>query len=116
MNYSLFFQRISTKEQIMCKIFEIENIVDYVNGELSVNILVENEQSSLRVFAFDKDVKISKHVVSTYACVYVIEGVIEFSIDNNKYLLSKGEMLIIPPNIEHAVCAQERSKMMLIRI
>jgi len=101
----------------MCEmIFKPQEMTEYVNGEISTKILVENALNSIRVVAFDEQRQIPEHKVPTHACVYVLEGMIDFTVEGKTYGLSQGEMLIIPPEAPHSVFAKMRSKMMLIRL
>lgn len=97
-------------------IFRPEDTSVYINGEVNIKMLVENGSNSIRVMAFDEQCQIPEHKVTTHACVYVLEGMIDFTLEGKTYSLSQGEMLIIPPEIPHSVFAKMRSKMMLIRL
>lgn len=98
------------------KIFKPEDTASYINGEVNIKMLIENANNSVRIMAFDEQRQIPEHKVTTHACVYVLEGMIDFTLENKTYSLSKGEMLIIPPEMPHSVFAKMRSKMMLIRL
>lgn len=97
-------------------IIKPDDMVDYVDGEINARIIVENAPSSIRVMAFDEQCQIPEHKVQTYACIYVLEGMMDFTVEEKTYSLLQGQMLIIPPETPHSVFAKMRSKMMLARL
>lgn len=67
-------------------------------------------------FAFDKGEEISTHTAPGDALVYVLDGETEITIGEEKYTVKKGESIVMPANVPHALMAKERFKMMLIVI
>lgn len=98
------------------EIFKPDKKVDYSDDKINMEMLLEDNERSIRVMALDVHQKIATHCVETYACVYILEGEIEFTVDKKVYDLTRGEMLIIPKNAPHSLIAKTRSKMMLVRI
>jgi len=98
------------------EVFRPVKQADYVENAINVNILIENENSSIRVTAFDAHQHIAEHKVETHACAFVLEGEIEFTIETKKYTLSQGEMIIMPKNAPHSLIAKMKSKMLLVRL
>ena len=68
----------------------------------------------MTLFAFGKDDAISMHESSGDAMVTVLEGTGRFTVGGEVYILGKGETLIMPKGIPHAVYGQERFKMQLV--
>ena len=88
--------------------------VDYQPGQVVSKTLVQNDLVSMTLFAFDKDEEISTHESSGDAMVTVLEGTGRFTVGGEVYILEKGETLIMPKGIPHAVYGQERFKMQLV--
>lgn len=96
------------------EIFEMKNKINYQDCQVVSKTLVQNEFMSMTIFAFEKEEEISTHASKGDAMVTVLEGVGEFIVDGEKYLLKTGESLIMPKNLPHSVFAIERFKMLLV--
>ncbi|HHY00417.1 MAG TPA: cupin domain-containing protein, partial [Methanothermobacter sp.] len=75
---------------------------------------------SLRIisllFAFDKGEGLSEHTAPFDAMVQIIDGKAEIIISGKKYILEKGDMIIMPADEPHALLAIERYKMILTMV
>lgn len=85
------------------------------NGIVSSRIL-ENKAGGVTIFAFAKGQRLSEHSAPFDAIVNVLEGVGEVVIGGKSHHLAKGESIIMPADVPHAVIANENFKMMLIMI
>lgn len=96
------------------KVISLEELVPY--GEKTINSLMIALKNSLNaaVFAFDKDEMLSEHSAPADALVYVLDGELEISINKVLHRIKKGEMILMPANIPHALKAIEKAKMLLI--
>jgi len=94
-------------------VFELEKQVDYLPGQIVSKTLAQNKYNSLTLFAFEKGEEISSHDSTGDALVTVLDGVGKFTIGEKEYVLNKGESIVMPAKIPHAVYAQERFKMLL---
>jgi quercetin dioxygenase-like cupin family protein len=92
----------------------LADLVNYQVGQVVSKTLTQNSSVSLTMFAFDKDEEISFHDSSGDAMVIVLDGQGEVTIGSNKYIVNKGETIIMPAKIPHAVYAKEQFKMMLL--
>ncbi|HRU01554.1 MAG TPA: cupin domain-containing protein, partial [Victivallales bacterium] len=98
------------------KIKNLRELVEYpVNGIISKDI-IDNDNGSITIFAFDKGQKLSEHTAPFDAFVNILEGEAEISIDGNKNILIEGDAIIMPANIPHSVKAIEKFKMLLTMI
>ena len=48
------------------------------------------------------------------AMVTVLEGTGRFTVGGEVFVLTEGETLVMPKDVPHAVCGQERFKMLLV--
>ncbi|OED30803.1 cupin domain-containing protein [Methanosphaera sp. WGK6] len=97
-------------------VYNIENIVDYQEKAVVSKEIIKKETGTITIFAFDKDEGLSEHTAPFDAMVQVIEGILEIKIDGNLNILNKGDMIIMPANIPHALYATEKVKMILSMI
>lgn len=82
-------------------------------GQIVSKTLAQNKAVSLTLFAFAKGEEISTHESSGDAMVQVLEGTGRFTVDGVEYLVSAGQVLVMPAGKPHAVYAQEDFKMLL---
>ena len=98
------------------KVIDFEDEVSYQNGQIVSKTLSQNKNVNMTLFAFDKDEEISSHSSKGDAFVYVLDGIATITIDNKQYELKKGQSIVMPANIAHAVYAKEKMKFLLIVI
>jgi quercetin dioxygenase-like cupin family protein len=87
--------------------------VVYQDDQVVSKTLAQNSRHSLTLFAFEKGEEISSHASEGDALVLTLDGVGKITIDGKEHLLHKGEAIVMPAKIPHAVYAVERFKMLL---
>ena len=92
---------------------KIADEISYQPGQVVSKTLVQNEKVSMTIFSFDKGEEISSHSAGGDAMVTVLDGKGKFTVGGVEYVLEKGETLIMPKGIPHAVFGLERFKMQL---
>ena len=97
-------------------IFKLEELVEYQEKSVVSKEIIKKETGTVTVFAFDKDEGLSEHTAPFDAMVQVLDGTLELTIDGKIYILKKGNMIIMPANVPHALYAKERFKMLLSMI
>ena len=98
------------------QILNFTNEVEYANGSVVSKAIIKKDTGNVTLFAFDKGEKLSEHSAPFDALIQVIDGTAEILIDKKPYALLKGDAIIMPANIPHAVNATERFKMILTMI
>lgn len=96
--------------------FSLSGSVDYTDGGVTSKILTRNEAGNVPLFSFDEHQSLSEHTAPFDALVQVVEGEALISINKEQYQLLKGECIIMPANVPHAVYAKTRFKMLLTMI
>lgn len=94
--------------------FELKDLVSYQEGQVVSKTLVQNDSVSMTIFSFDKGEEISTHAAGGDAMVTVLEGKGRFTVADEVFYLEKGETLILPKDIPHAVYGEEKFKMQLV--
>jgi len=92
----------------------LEGLAEYQTGQVISRTLSQGKNLSITLFAFDKDEEISSHASSGDAMVYVLDGEAQITIGTEQFQVVKGETIIMPRDIDHALYAKERFKMMLV--
>ncbi len=95
---------------------KLSDMVSYQSGSIVSRTIVKKESGTLTLFAFDAGQSLSEHEAPYHAFVQVIDGHVELIIDGVSIIAKKGETVIMPANIPHAVHAHERFKMLLTMI
>jgi quercetin dioxygenase-like cupin family protein len=72
-----------------------------------------NKSVSLTLFSFDQGEEISAHSSDGDAMVTVLDGTGKFTVGDEVFILKKGETLIMPNQVSHAVYGEEQFKMLL---
>ena len=91
----------------------LENEIEYRPGQVVSKTLVQNDKVSVTLFSFDKDEEISTHAAGGDAMVTVLDGTGRFTVGGKVFILHKGETIIMPKDIPHAVYGEEKFKMLL---
>lgn len=97
----------------LSKKYELASLVDYQEGKVISRTLAQGRPLSLTVFAFDKGEEISSHTASGDAMVVILDGTAEITIGDEKLVLTKGETVVMPAGVPHALLAIEQFKMLL---
>lgn len=95
------------------KAIELNSAIEYSDGAIVSKTLAENKGGTLTLFAFDKGQALSEHSAPFDAIVQLLDGKAEFTIGGEPHELSKGELIVMPANIPHAVRAVDKFKMLL---
>ena len=92
----------------------LNDLVEYMPGQVISKTLVQNDKVSMTIFSFDKGEEISTHAAGGDAMVTVLEGTGKFTVGGEEFILNEGETLIMPKDIPHVVFGLEKFKMQLI--
>ena len=84
-----------------------------MDNQVVSKTLVQNQNVSITLFAFDKNEEISSHESNGDAFVVCLDGVGEVTIDDQKFQLEEGMSIVMPAKHPHAVFGIEKFKMML---
>ncbi len=95
------------------EIHVLKDLVSYMDSQVVSKTLVQNQNVSITLFAFDKNEEISSHDSNGDAFVVCLDGRGEITIDNDKFLLEEGMSIVMPAKHPHAVFASDKFKMML---
>lgn len=104
------------KEFIQDEVFRFDEEVKYADGAIVSKNVLKRDTGNISLFAFDKGEGLSEHTAPFDALVQVVDGKAEITIADKIHLLEKGDSIIMPANITHALKAVERYKMVLTMI
>ncbi|MGB4659333.1 MAG: cupin domain-containing protein [Mobilitalea sp.] len=95
------------------KVITMEEEITYQKGQVLSKTLVQNKNVSITLFSFDKGEEISSHSSDGDAMITVIDGTGKVTIGEDVFILNKGETIVMPNQIPHAVYGEEQFKMLL---
>jgi quercetin dioxygenase-like cupin family protein len=87
------------------KPIEMESLIEYQEGSVVSMEIIKKELGTVTVFAFDKGQGLSEHSAPFDAMVQIIDGEAEITLAGEPHTVKKGEMLIMPANVPHALQA-----------
>lgn len=93
-----------------------QDLLAYQDGAVVSREIVKKEHGTVTVFAFDQGQGLSEHTAPFDALVTILDGTASITIGGKAQNFSKGEMVLMPANVPHALHADERFKMMLVMI
>jgi quercetin dioxygenase-like cupin family protein len=95
-------------------ILNLSDLVEYQPGQIVSRTLAQNKSVSITLFAFDIGEEISSHESTGDALVYILDGSASITVGEKNYTPVKGQTIVMPAGIPHALEAPERFKMMLV--
>jgi len=108
--------QVQVDERILGRAVSAEVLAEYQEGAIVSRQLTSQKTGNVTVFAFDRGQALSEHTAPFHALVHVLDGTAQISIQGQRHTVPKGEVILMPANIPHAVKAEERFKMMLVMI
>jgi quercetin dioxygenase-like cupin family protein len=95
------------------KALRLEAEIAYAPGAVVSRTLAKAKGGTLTLFAFDAGQELSEHTAPFDAFVTVLDGEAELVIGGASVAASRGETVLMPANVSHAVKARGPFKMLL---
>ena len=87
------------------KVIDVEGLIEYQEGSVVSMEVIKKELGTVTLFAFDKGQGLSEHSAPFDAMVQIIDGEAKITLAGEPHTVKKGEMLIMPANVPHALQA-----------
>lgn len=94
----------------------LPSLVEYCTDSIVSKTIIDKPSGTITLFAFDAGQRLSEHTAPYNAVVQVVDGTGQITIDGKHINVTKGQIIIMPANVPHAVTANEKFKMLLIMI
>jgi quercetin dioxygenase-like cupin family protein len=104
------------QEDLKSKTLTIDDLINYQEGSVVSREIVKKETGTVTIFAFDEGEGLSEHSAPFDAMVQIVDGTAIITIGGQKNTVRKGQMIIMPANVPHALHALEKYKMILTMI
>ena len=90
--------------------------ISYQNNSIVSKQIIKKPNGNITLFAFDKNESLTEHTSPYEAVVYLVDGEMEITIGGKPFQVKPGEIIVMPPNVPHALKALSKSKMLLTMI
>ncbi|MBX2945405.1 MAG: cupin domain-containing protein [Cyclobacteriaceae bacterium] len=104
------------KESLPAQVTTLEELITYQPDAVVSKTIIKKSTGTVTLFAFDKGQGLSEHTAPFEALVYLVDGEAEISVAGKPNVVMKGEMIILPANVPHALHALQPFKMLLTMI
>ena len=109
-------KRNSVLQSCLANAQELSSLVEYSSDSIVSKTLIDKPAGTITLFAFDVGQRLSEHTAPYDAVVQVVDGTGQITIDGEAKDVMRGQIIIMPANVPHAVTANEKFKMLLIMI
>ena len=90
--------------------------VDYSEEKVAFTPIFDTTNGGVVLLAFKKGQKLDKHLATAEVMVNVLEGEVEFTMNDNVHTIGSGEILLMGAEVPQSVKAKKDSKIMLVKI
>lgn len=94
----------------------LESLVEYQRGQLVSLTIAQLHNINIILFAIDQGAQGeagNAHSATGDALLQILDGAAEITIGEETFTAKKGESVVMPANIPHALAAKERFKMLM---
>ncbi len=102
---------------------KLKKMIDFKDNQLNTRVLLKDDDKLALLAAIKKDQLMAEHISPVDAFVYIVEGEVEFSINDNvnnteptDFKLKEGDVLFFKANEKHCVTGKKDSVMLVVRI
>ncbi len=90
--------------------------VAFVEGKVERKVLLNNDKGLVQYLAFGAGASLSPHTANGDVVVTVVSGRVSFLVEGKEHEMKAGDVIVLPANTEHAVCALEQSQIVLSKL
>ncbi len=96
--------------------FHFADALNYIKGEVEFRTVMSSHNGSVNLVALSSDSHLSEHPAPDDVMVYLIEGEVDFHVDDHIQRMSPGDAMLLPKGVLHSVKPLRDSKLMLVKI
>ena len=91
----------------------ITDLISRQSGGITSRTLLELPATTVTLFSFDAGQALSEHTAPFHALVQVVAGTLEIRIGQEEHTVEAGMLIVMPPDVPHALRATETTTMIL---
>ena len=96
------------------KAVDFDNLVSCKEGQIETVTMAQKKGVGVTALAFGKGEGVGPHAAKGDALIYIHQGVATVKIGEEIMEATKGQLVVMPANIQHQVTAKEDMKMLLV--
>lgn len=97
------------------KILDFKKLIGYVEGGVESRALVQRDNFSITLFAYDQGEGVSAYSMPGDTMLYVYEGKIEVVVNEEEnYIIKEQETFVVPADVLYSINAVKKTKYLLI--
>ncbi len=96
------------------QVIDLKQLVPVEEEQMLSKTLVQRDDLGMTILSLDQGQTIGGHASTGDAMLNILSGVAEVTIDQDKFVVTAGESIVIPANSPHALYAQAAFQMLLI--
>lgn len=96
------------------KSIDFDSLVSCSEGQIETVTMAQKKGVGITALAFGKGEGVGPHAAKGDALIYIHHGVATVKIGDEIMEATKGQMVVMPANIQHQVTAKEDMKMLLV--
>lgn len=109
-------ERKGTDQKLLSKVFTYEDVVQYQEGSIVSRTIIDKDEGTVTVFAFDEGQRLSTHSAPFDAIVQIVDGTGIITIEEETFDIPAPGVIIMPADKPHSVAGNGRFKMVLSMI
>ena len=109
-------ERKGTDKKLISKEFAYDKLVSYQDGSIVSRTIIDKNEGTVTLFAFDEEQRLSTHSAPFDALVQIVEGTGIIQIEDEIFEIQAPGAIIMPANKPHSVAGKGKFKMALIMI
>ena len=103
-------------DNIIGKALKLSDLLNYHKNSVVSRTIIDKKIGTVTLFAFDKDQGLSEHTAPYDALIFIVDGEAKVFIEGKPRLVKNNDMIIMPANKPHSLCAEKKFKMVLVMI
>ena len=96
--------------------YNAAELIDYSSGSVVSRTIEKGKTGTITLFSFDAGQELSEHSTPYNAYAHIIDGQALLVIGGKDVKASTGVLVLMPADVQHAVYAEKRFKMILTMI
>lgn len=96
------------------KAIDFDSLVSCKEGQIETVTMAQKKGVGVTALAFGKGEGVGPHAAKGDALIYIHQGVATVKIGEETMEAIKGQLVVMPANIQHQVTAKEDMKMLLV--
>ncbi len=94
----------------------LDSLVNSIDGQIETVTLAQEPGVGITLLSIGKGECVGPHSAKGYALVYIHDGIANITIGDREMEVKKGDIVVMPSNIQHKVTAKENIKMLLVLV